>query len=116
MKESLFMNELIAYCGLDCAKCEAYLATINNDDELRIKVAKLWSELNNVTITKEMINCLGCKQDGVKTPFCELLCPIRQCALKKSINTCRVCDNKKTCPKLQMIIATSKEARERILS
>ena len=48
------MDKYIGYCGLDCRKCEAYIATIHNDDELRAKVAKLWSELNNVEITKEM--------------------------------------------------------------
>ena len=28
------MKELIAYCGLDCEKCEARLATINNDNAM----------------------------------------------------------------------------------
>ena len=41
------MRELIGYCGLDCEKCDAYLATINNDQALREKTAKLWAELNN---------------------------------------------------------------------
>ena len=53
------MNEYIAYCGLDCEACEARLATINNDNELRIKVSKEWSELNGVEITPEMISCSG---------------------------------------------------------
>ena len=47
------MNDYIAYCGLDCDTCEARLATVNNDDELRIKVSKEWSELNGVEITPE---------------------------------------------------------------
>lgn len=42
------MNDYIAYCGLNCETCEARLATVNNDDALRSKVAKLWSELNGV--------------------------------------------------------------------
>ncbi|MEG1806496.1 MAG: DUF3795 domain-containing protein, partial [Clostridia bacterium] len=29
------MKKMIAYCGLDCEKCDAYIATINNDDALR---------------------------------------------------------------------------------
>ena len=40
------MNEFIAYCGLDCEKCEARIATMNNDDALRQKVAKEWSVMN----------------------------------------------------------------------
>ena len=26
------MDKMIAHCGLDCTKCDAYIATINNDD------------------------------------------------------------------------------------
>ena len=29
------MKESICYCGHDCARCLTYLATINNDEELR---------------------------------------------------------------------------------
>ena len=25
------MRKMIAYCGLDCEKCDAYIATINDD-------------------------------------------------------------------------------------
>ena len=48
------MKDLIAICGLDCETCEARIATINDDNELRKKVSKLWSELNNIEITPEM--------------------------------------------------------------
>ena len=41
------MKDMIGYCGLDCEKCDAYLATINDDQVLREKTAKLWAELNN---------------------------------------------------------------------
>ena len=37
------MKNSIAYCGLDCEKCEAYIATQNDDDDLRAKVAKEWN-------------------------------------------------------------------------
>ena len=101
---------LIAYCGLDCEKCEARTATINNDDELRRKVAKEWSELNGVEITPEMINCDGCRVDGVKTVYCESLCPIRQCALSKGFATCGDCADMDACEKVGMIIGNNPEA------
>ena len=34
------MKQFIACCGLDCEKCEARIATINDDNSLREKVAK----------------------------------------------------------------------------
>ena len=42
------MNKMIAYCGLDCESCDAYLATVNDDQELRKKTAKLWVELESL--------------------------------------------------------------------
>ncbi len=104
------MNKYIAYCGLDCKKCEAYKATVNDDDELRIKVAKEWSELNNADITPQMINCQGCRLDGVKTPFCDRLCPIRQCAESKTVETCGDCSEMKSCKKLAMVTGNNAEA------
>ena len=104
------MNKYIAYCGLNCEKCEAYIATKNNDNELRKKVADKWSKLNNVTITPEMINCEGCRIDGIKTVYCDKLCPIRQCALNKKYETCGNCNEMKTCKKVAMVIGNNKEA------
>ena len=104
------MNPFIAYCGLDCETCEARLATINNDNELRKKIAKEWSELNHVEITPEMINCEGCRIDGMKTPYCDSLCPIRQCGLKKGYETCGDCGGLETCEKVAMVISNNKEA------
>ena len=104
------MKSLIAYCGLDCEKCEARLATINNDNELRKKVAEKWSKLNNITITPEMINCEGCRIDGKKTVFCDKLCQIRQCAMNKKYETCGDCVEMKTCTKVAMVIGNNKDA------
>jgi len=97
------MKEFIGHCGLDCEKCEARLATINNDDNLREKVAREWSELNHTEIKKEWINCEGCRIDGIKSMFCDSMCEIRQCALGKSIETCKDCSEMATCSKLKMI-------------
>ena len=108
------MKNNIAYCGLDCEKCEAYTATQNNDDILRKKVAKEWSELNHVQITPEMINCDGCRADGRKTPFCESLCPIRQCGLEKGFETCGNCESLQNCEKVAMIIKINAEALDNL--
>ncbi len=108
------MNDFIACCGLDCEACEARIATLNNDDELRRKVAKLWSELNKVEITPEMINCTGCRIQGVKTPYAESLCPIRKCALGRNYTTCGSCSEMKSCEKVAMIIGNNAEAQKNL--
>ena len=104
------MNKFIAYCGLDCGTCEARLATANNDDEERRKIAKLWSELNGVVITPEMINCTSCRIDGVKTPYCDSLCPIRQCAIAKGVETCGSCSEFESCEKVSAIHKNNPDA------
>ena len=107
-------NLFIAYCGLDCETCEARLATVNDDNELRSKVAREWSELNSVEITPEMINCSGCRIDGVKTPYCDSLCPIRQCAREKKVETCGGCPEMESCEKVGAIIGNNSDARGRL--
>ena len=77
------MKDMTGYCGLDCKKCNAYIATVNDDQDLREETAKQWADLNSAPILPEHINCEGCRVRGVKTVFCENLCEIRKCALKK---------------------------------
>ena len=103
-------REMIAYCGLDCEKCDAYLATINDDQELRKKTAKLWTELNNAPILPEHINCQGCRVEGIKTVFCSSMCDIRQCALKKSVATCSDCSALESCPTVGIILENNPSA------
>lgn len=110
------MDKMIGYCGLDCTKCDAYLATIHNDDALRERTAKKWAELNNAPITADMINCMGCRMDGVKTPFCDFMCEIKQCAKKKEVETCRDCEKKNECKTLESITNYSQEAKDNILN
>ena len=109
-KQEVLMKDFIAYCGLDCETCEARIATVNGDEALRRKVAKRWSELNGVEITPEMINCDGCRVDGRKTPYCEALCPIRQCALERGVATCGDCAEMDACKKVGMVIGNNAEA------
>ena len=110
------MEKMIAYCGLDCTKCDAYIATLNNDQSLREKTAKLWSKLNNTQIFPEQINCQGCRANGVKTEFCQSICAIRQCALKKGVDTCGECGSLKKCQTIKAIISNNPEALKNLNS
>jgi len=108
------MKDMIAYCGLDCEKCDAYLATVNDDQTLREKTAKLWAELNNAPILPEHINCEGCRVDGIKTVFCDKLCAVRQCALKRGVDACGECPDMEGCQTLGMIISNNPDALENL--
>lgn len=103
------MKKLIAYCGLDCEKCDARKVTLHNDNALREKVAKLWSGLNGMEIMPEMINCKGCRLDGIKSPYCNAMCPIRQCALGKDIETYGKCYAMDDCQTIGILFAYNAE-------
>ena len=104
------MKDLIGFCGLDCEQCPAYIATVNDDDEMRQEIAKNWSELNDVEITPEMVNCEGCRVEGLKTIFCDCLCQVRQCALEKNYETCADCEEMETCEKIRVIFENNENA------
>lgn len=97
-------KKYIAMCGLDCAACDAFIATKNNDDKLREKTAKEWTERyrktgrNRPPIKPKDINCLGCLSDGPVYLHC-LKCEIRKCGLKKKLKNCQECKEYR-CPKL----------------
>ena len=105
------MTPLIAFCGLDCARCDARTATIHNDDALRQQVARQWSEWNQVDIPAASINCLGCRTEGVKCPYCDSMCPIRQCALQKGVSHCGECLDSTNCNLLQQVHRNAPEAQ-----
>lgn len=79
------MKKNIGYCGLDCEKCDAFLATVRNDDALRAKTAALWSRLNGVEILPEMIHCQGCRAEGAKTYFAKTSVPSGNAPMQRTL-------------------------------
>ena len=67
----------------------------------------MWTKLNGVTITPEMINCTGCRIEGAKTPFCDKLCPVHNCVREKRLDTCADCAQMDGCPTLGQIAVNS---------
>jgi hypothetical protein len=110
------MKQLIACCGLDCEFCDARIATVNNDNELREKTAKSWSEMFNAPgITAEAINCMGCRTDGVKFGHCNM-CEVRTCVSQKGFNTCGDCKELDICQTVAPILQHLPEAKQNLKS
>ena len=101
---------MTAFCGLDCSRCDAYIATQTNDDEKREAVAKQWSVQYNSDINKEQINCDGCRSEGRKFFYCSDICEIRKCCLEKDMVNCAACDMY-ACDKLNKFFELAPEAR-----
>jgi hypothetical protein len=104
------MEKIIACCGLNCATCDARIATVNNDDELRKVTAEKWSvQFNAPGITAEMINCTGCREPGAKFSHCDA-CEIRNCVKAKGFDTCGNCPDLETCTLVAGVIKYVPEA------
>lgn len=91
------MEKLISCCGLNCATCDARIATIKNDDELRTATAEKWrTQYNAADLSPVMINCTGCREEGAKFIHCGV-CEIRNCVNAKGYDTCGDCQELENC-------------------
>ena len=104
------MEEMIAYCGLECSKCPTFLATQNDDDAARAKTAAYYSEKFGFDLKPEDINCDGCLPDGGKLlAYCQT-CKIRACCRDRGLENCAVCEDQ-PCDKLKELHTFSPDAR-----
>jgi len=87
------MDKNIACCGLNCAECPTYLATQNNDDGKREKVAGQWSKQFGMKLTAQDINCDGCLSGSSRLFGHCRNCQIRACCETKGIDNCAACDD-----------------------
>jgi len=104
---------MIAACGLVCSQCPAYIATLNNDDQLRQQTAASWSKMFNIAVKPEDINCLGCfsKEEPIFAHCQE--CKIRACCLKKVLTNCSCCLDY-PCPMLSEFHVQAPAAKEKL--
>ena len=109
------MKDLIACCGIDCENCDARIATVNNDNELREKTAEKWRGMYNSDITTESINCMGCRVEGAKIAHCTT-CEIRNCAEAKGFDTCAECDDLETCEIVGFVLKNVPGTKENLTS
>ncbi|MCG8639610.1 MAG: DUF3795 domain-containing protein [Desulfobacterales bacterium] len=98
------MEKIIAYCGLVCSECDVYIATINDDHNLRIELAKKYSNETH-TAKPEDFYCEGCQ--NIQGEGCE----IRQCATKENLENCAFC-SEYYCDKVEKHFENSPESKE----
>jgi hypothetical protein len=107
-------EEIIAYCGLICTECPAFIATQTNDIELRRKTAKGWSTKEN-KIDPDDIVCDGCLVVKERhNVFCSE-CEVRACGLETDVKNCSYC-GKYPCEHLEKLwnIINTSEAKEKL--
>ena len=107
------MDEVIAFCGIPCHECGAFLATNANDDEKRAEVARLWSKEFKSDIKPEDINCEGCISDGENLFNYTKICEIRKCGKEKGVVNCAHCSDY-ACEKLEKFFEMVPDAKKRL--
>jgi hypothetical protein len=98
----LIENKHIAYCGLDCMKCPAYIAKRENDDKLRRETAEKWNKAYNLGLKPEQIDCDGCLTENIGNNNCV----IRVCSRGKGLMNCAYC-REYICKKLAKYFQTA---------
>jgi hypothetical protein len=106
------MKSMIAYCGINCSECPAYIATQTNDDNERKRVAEMWAKQYNPNLTAKDINCDGCTTSSIRVfSWCNE-CPIRKCGNEKSVNNCAYCVEYAACDKLATFFKMAPKAKD----
>lgn len=77
------------FCGHDCSKCITYIATINNDNELRGKSQKFYKATFGQDIQLGEIHCMGGRSDDMF--FLCKDCLWMKCAKEKGLTACSEC-------------------------
>lgn len=104
------MKKMIAYCGINCSECPAFLATQKDDNNERKRVAEMWSKQFNTEFKPEDINCDGCLlESGRLFNYCRV-CEIRKCGQEKGVKNCAYCDDY-ACETLNKFIDNVPEAK-----
>jgi hypothetical protein len=85
------MKKMTACCGLECTACAAFIATQEDNEELRTETAALWGRQLDVEVDPQSISCDGCLSNGRHLDYCGM-CGIRKCCLEKNIQNCAQCD------------------------
>jgi len=105
------MDRIIAYCGLVCTGCPAYVATQANDQAALEQVAAQWrEEYNAPDITVESVICDGClPSDGRHCSHC-FECEVRACGIERGVVNCAHCADY-ACEKLEGFFGFAPDAR-----
>ena len=103
------MDRMIAYCGIVCTDCPAYIATQNDDAAALQKVAAAWSKEFNASFTPDDCICDGCLTTTRLSSYCRM-CEIRACGVDRAVVNCAYCDDY-GCEKLEKFLAFAPGAK-----
>jgi hypothetical protein len=76
------MHGMVAFCGITCSDCKAFIATPEDDEAKKRAIAEEWK------IQPEEVDCTGClDQRGRHISYWDT-CDIRKCGTEKGVENC----------------------------
>jgi hypothetical protein len=106
------MKQIIAFCGLTCSECPAYIATQAGDKTALERVAADWRvQFKSPAITAESIVCDGCtgNESGRLAGYCSV-CDLRKCGMSRGLANCAYCSDY-ACDKLDKFLEPMPQVR-----
>jgi hypothetical protein len=108
------MAKILAYCGLDCGECEAYIATQKNDRaELEADAKKWAAQFGGTEMGGDVCVCDGCSAGKRAATAHAATCGIRVCASARGVVTCAHCPDY-GCATLQGFFAFAPVLKEKL--
>lgn len=107
------MDETIGFCGIDCGGCRVFLASRNDDDEIRKLLSEFWAFYYDEEVPPEDFYCEGCLSSAARLFKCCEVCRIRKCAIEKRVMNCARCDEY-SCRALTNFLADDLDCRQRL--
>ncbi len=83
------MEEILGLCGFRCDLCQFYNKNIKGQKD-KERVSKEFSRIFGYNIKPSDVECVGCRNEGKHT---DVNCPVRPCAMKKSVENCAYCQD-----------------------
>jgi hypothetical protein len=105
------MERIVAYCGLVCSDCPAYVATQTGNRELLERTASEWSQAFHASITPESILCDSCIATSDRLCSHCYECEVRLCGVERGVANCAVCPDY-GCQRLEAFLAMAPDARQ----
>ncbi len=86
------MANVLAFCGIQCGECEAYIATQKNDRAGLEATAKKWAaQFGGNPIGADACVCDGCASGKRISTAHASTCALRICASGRGVTTCAHC-------------------------
>ena len=83
------MTESICYCGHDCNRCVTRLATVHDDEALRLQAQAFYRDRFGLKIPLDQIHCQGGRSDDIF--FLCRECPFSTCCRSRNLTSCADC-------------------------